>query len=272
MMRLQNNDFPAHREPGKHWQQGSQAMTVIAIYSVKGGVGKTTLAVDLAWRLATQGQHTTLLWDLDQQGGAGYLLGRDPPQARRAAAVFQREGKPRQLITLTDYQRLSLIEADESLRQLPLQLARMGQRKRLATMTTFLKAEYARIVLDCPAGLNEIAEQALAAADLVVVPLPPSPLSARALDTVRRELARLHHRHPPILPVLSMYDSRRKLHRQVAGEVATGWPVIPMSSPIEQAAVRRAPLGTYAASSDAGRAMARLFDGIEARIARGLGA
>jgi chromosome partitioning protein len=246
-------------------------MAVIAIYSVKGGVGKTTLAVDLAWRLATHGQHTTLLWDLDLQGGAGYLLGRDPPHARRAASVFQREGKPRQLITLTDYQRLSLIEADESLRQLPIQLARLGQRKRLAQMTAFLKAEYSRIVLDCPAGLNEIAEQALTAADVVIVPLPPSPLSARALDMVRRELARLHQRHPPILPVLSMYDARRKLHREVAADVAQGWPVIPMSSPIEQAAVRRAPLGTFAGSSDAGQAMERLFHGIEARIAKGPG-
>lgn len=151
-------------------------VAVIAVYSVRGGVGKTTLAVDLAWRFATRGKRATLLWDLDMQGGAGYLLRRDEPAVPRASSIFQRDGKPRQLIGLTDYQHLSLLPADESLRQLPMQLARLGQRKRLAAMTAFLRAEYDRIVLDCPAGLNEISDQALAAADVVIVPLPPSPL------------------------------------------------------------------------------------------------
>ena len=58
-------------------------MPVIAVYSVKGGVGKTTLAVDLAWRCAQIGGFPTLLWDLDQQGGAGFLLGSAPRRARR---------------------------------------------------------------------------------------------------------------------------------------------------------------------------------------------
>ena len=240
-------------------------MSVIAVYSVKGGVGKTTLAVELAWRWATQGAQTTLIWDLDVQGGAGFLLGCDAPKTERAASVFQREGKPRQLIGLTDYQRLSLIPADDSLRKLPLQLARLGQRKRLATITAMLKAEYDRIVLDCPAGMNEITDQAIAAADLLIVPLPPSPLSARAIEILRRDLLRNHHRHPPILPVLSMYNSRRKLHREVR-EASGNWPVVPMSSEAELCAVRRAPLGSFAASSLTARAMERLWRGIEAKL------
>ncbi|MEQ1499568.1 MAG: ParA family protein [Novosphingobium sp.] len=242
-------------------------MAVIAVYSMKGGVGKTTLAVDLAWRFAAAGGRNALLWDLDPQAGAGYLLGFEPAPHGRAAAVFQRDGKPRQLIERTAYDRLSLLPGDESLRHLPGQLARLGQRRRLATMTGQLKAEYERIVLDCPAGLSEVSDQVIAAADLLIVPLPPSPLSARALDMLRRELTRNHHRHPPILPVLSLYNPRRPLHRAVREGAAATWPVVPFAAQLEQVAVQRAPLGTFAPDCDPARALGKLWAGIEAKLA-----
>jgi cellulose biosynthesis protein BcsQ len=242
-------------------------MAVIAIYSMKGGVGKTTLAVDLAWRFAALGGRNTLLWDLDPQGGAGFLLGHDPAPSARAAAIFQRDGKPRQLIEPTAYDRLSLLPADESLRHLPGQLARLGQRRRLATLAGAFKGDYQRIVLDCPAGMNEVSDQVIAAADLLIVPLPPSPLSARALDMLRRELARHHHHHPPLLPVLSLYNGRRPLHRAVRQGQAASWPIVPHASQLEQVAVHRAPLGTFAPQSDAARSLQRLYGGIEAKLA-----
>lgn len=242
-------------------------MGVIAVYSIKGGVGKTTLAVDLAWRSASLGHHNTLLWDLDPQGGSGFLLGCDQPEVARAAAVFQRDGKPHKLITHTSYERLSIIAADDSLRSLPMQLARLGKRKRLATLTGFLKAEFARIVIDCPPMLNEVSEQIMAAADVLIVPLPPSPLASRALATIRADLTRNHQRHPPILPVLSMYDGRRKSHREVRESLPDHTPVIPMASPIEQSAFRRAPVGTFANSSEPSRALERTWRAVEAKLA-----
>ncbi len=241
-------------------------MAVIAVYSVKGGVGKTTIAVELAWRSAMRSQCNTLLWDLDPQGGAAFLLGQNERPCPRSASVFQREGKPRQLIEGTSYPQLSLLQADESLRSLPVQLARLGQRRRLATLTTYLRSEYDQIVLDCPAGLNEVSDQVMTAADVLIVPLPPSPLSSRALETIRGELLRNHHRHPPILPVLSMYDPRRKLHRDTARSTAAGWPVVPLASQLEMAAVKRAPIGSFASGSDADRSLDRLWSAIEAKI------
>lgn len=242
-------------------------MAVIAVYSVKGGVGKTTLAVDMAWRSATLSSHPTLLWDLDPQGGAGWLLGLEDRAGSRAASAFQKDGKPAQLITPSRYPGLDVLQADESMRSLPLTLARIGKRKRLARTAAFLAAEYPRIVIDCPPVLNEISEQVFAAADLLIVPLPPSPLSARALPMIREEILANHPRHPPILPVLSMYDARRRLHRDVHTGFAAGWPVIPMNSAIEQIAARRAPLGTFAAATDANARLQRLWDGIEAKLA-----
>lgn len=241
-------------------------MPVVAVYSVKGGVGKTTLAVDLAWRCACIGRFPTLLWDLDQQGGAGFLLGVPPRGKARAMSLFHRDSRPRDLIEPTRFERLHLLQADDSLRFMPVQLARIGTRSRLAQMLAFLKADYRRIVLDCPPMLNEVSDQIIAAADIILLPLPPSPLSARALDQVSEELIRHHRRHPPILPVLSMYDSRRKLHREMRGGPAKGWPVIPQSSHVEQMAVRREPLHAFANSSDAARALGRLWSTVEMKL------
>ncbi|MEO0031111.1 MAG: hypothetical protein RIS94_869 [Pseudomonadota bacterium] len=241
-------------------------MAVIGVYSVKGGVGKTTLAVDMAWRSAARSGQPTLLWDLDPQGGSAFLLGMDERPGKRAASVFQRDGRPRDLIAPTPFAGLSLLQSDESLRSLTLTLARIGHRKRLANLTAMLSADYPRIVVDCPPLFNEVSDQIMAAADLLIVPLPPSPLSARALDMLRTDLLRSHHRHPPILPVLSMVDMRRKLHREVVTGFAAGWPIIPMSSAIEQMAVRRRPIGTFAAASESNERLQRLWDAIEMKL------
>ncbi len=241
-------------------------MAVIAVWSVKGGVGKTTLAVDMAWRSAVRSQHATLLWDLDPQAGCSWLLGQDNPRSHRATALFHRDTKPSDLLAQTRWPGLTLLPADDSLRGLTMALARIGNRRRLAQMTARLSGEFARIILDCPPVLNEISDQVIGAADLLIVPLPPSPLAMRALDAIRRELVRNHQRHPPILPVLSMYDSRRRLHREVHQGLAAGWPVIPMASTIEQSAARRMPIDVYARWSDSSTRLQKLWDGIEAKL------
>ena len=242
-------------------------MAVIAVYSVKGGVGKTTIAVDLAWRAAQVSGHRTLLWDLDPLGGAGFLLGQPERRAERAASVFQRDGRPRDLITPTQYPRLSLLQADPSLRSLDSIFERIGKRRRLARLTEELTRRYERIVLDCPPVLNELSAQVIRAAALIIVPLPPSPLARRALDAIRTELVRAHQHHPPILPVFSMVDRRRRLHREALAEMPD-WPVIPMASRIEQMAERRAPIGAFAPNDGPARAFALLWAAVERKLAK----
>ena len=241
-------------------------MAVIAVYSPKGGVGKTTISVDLAWRCACLGGQRTLLWDLDAQGGAGYLLGLDDDTRMRAAGVFQREGRPEQLIIDTPYENLSLLSADDSLRNLPLHLARLGQKKRLLHLTSLLKSRFSRIVLDCPPMQGEVADQIITAADVLIVPLPASPLAARALDMLRRDLMREHGRHPPLLPVLSMYDARRKGHKAAREGRMAPFPIVPMASMIEQTAFRRAPIATFAPKSEPSQALDRLWRAIELKL------
>ncbi len=240
-------------------------MAVIAVYSAKGGVGKTTIATNLAWCSAQAHARRTLLWDLDPADGAGFMFALDQQRKRQARSLFAGDIQPHALIQPSAYAGLDLLPADSSLRELDSMLLRMGQRNRLASLSTQMARTYDRLVLDCPPMLNELSAQVMRAATLVIVPLPPSPLSARAFDFVVEEIRRHTKRPPPILPVLSMIDRRRTLHQQaIAANPA--WPTIPMVSVVEQCAVHRRPVATFAPSSPAAQAFHRLWDGIERKL------
>ncbi|MEM1052158.1 MAG: ParA family protein [Pseudomonadota bacterium] len=243
-------------------------MASIAVYSVKGGVGKTTFAVNLAWCSATISRRETLLWDLDASNGSGFLLGVDPKKKRSAETVFDLGRAPTKLIQKTDYANLHLLPADESIRTLDRQFNRIGKKKRLAKIVESLRKDYDRVIFDCPPVLNELSGQVMRAADLVIVPLPPSPLSTRALDQVVAEVKGSGKRHPPILPVMSMVDMRRTLHKE-AREANPKWPVVPLASAIEQCAVEKKPVGAFAPRSPAARAFAQLWTAIERKLAKG---
>lgn len=240
-------------------------MATIAIYSAKGGVGKTTFAANLAWCSAAHSKHPTLLWDLDHSGGATFLLGHEADSSSRAKLLFERGADARRKVRETQWPGLDLLPADDSLRLLDRQLARMTGKRRIAEIAAKLGKHHQRIIMDCPPVFNELSDRALRAADLVIVPLPPSPLSKRAFDKVVEQVKACSRPHPPILPVLSMMDMRRKLHRE-AREANRDWPAIPFSSAAEQSAVRRAPVGSFAPSSPTAKAFDRLWAAIERKL------
>jgi chromosome partitioning protein len=223
---------------------------VIAVYSLKGGVGKTTLAVNLAWAAATLGARRTLLWDLDAQAAASFILGADESLGK-AEGMIRKGGDPAKMVLPTATDGLTLLPADASLRDLDVTFRDLDKKKRLAKIAGDLAASYDAIVIDCPPGLTDTSEQVLRAADLVVVPVIPSPLAQRALATIREHVAGRKAFDAPLLPVFSMVDRRRLLHRDaVAAQPA--WPVIPMASAFEAMTQRRAPLGAFAGKSAPG--------------------
>ena len=245
----------------------SEKMAAIAVYSLKGGVGKTSLAVNLAWCAAMQSSRRTLLWDLDPQSAASFLLGTDNKAKGAAQAVFAKDVSPEKLIIATAVERLSLLAADTSLHGLDRLLFTMGKKKRLTKLLDDMRKSYDRIILDCPPGLTETSEQVMRAADIIIVPVIPSPLSQRALTEVIAHLDRDHKGHGPVLPVFCMVDRRRALHREALA-AAPDWPIIPMASVVEQMAVRRMPVGAYDARSAAALAFATLWQGVEKKLAK----
>ncbi len=240
-------------------------MATIAVYSLKGGVGKTTLSVNLAWAAATRSARRTLLWDLDPQAASTFLLGGAAKARRDARAIFTGDVDPAKLSHATGIDRLDLIAADTSLRALDRTFHEIDKKKRLAKLLDALRSRYDRVLLDCPPGLTETSEQVMRAADLIVVPVIPSPLSMRAFAEVERHLGGKGGK-PPLMPVHSMVDRRRKLHAEVLA-TQPDWPVIPMASIVETMTVERRPIGALAPRSAAAQAFASLWQAIERRLA-----
>jgi len=240
------------------------AMTAIAIYSAKGGVGKTTLAVNLAWASATRSNRRTLLWDLDAQAASTFILATTSPKAS-AREVIERALDPGDAIVATTTERLDLLGADASIRGLDALFASLDKKKRLRKLMDDLARRYDRIILDCPPGLGDTSDQVIRAAKLIVMPIIPSTLSRRAYDEVRDHLGHQHKGATPILPVFSMADRRRSAHRAaIAAE--PDWPVIPMASAAEEMADRHAAIGAYAPRSPVAVAVTQLWTAIERRL------
>ena len=237
-------------------------MKVIATYSIKGGVGKTTSAVNLAYEAARAGARV-LVWDLDAQGSATFFFRVKPEIKGGAAALVRAKGELERHVRATDVTGLDLVPADFSLRLLDLELDdRKRPERRLATLLAPAVDRYDLAVLDCPPGITLASEAVFRAADALVVPVIPTTLSARTLDRLGTFLTDVK-RPPEVIPHFSMVDRRRVLHRTLLLELRERWPfldtAIPASSVIERMGTMRAPVASYASSSAAAKAFRALW-------------
>ena len=145
-------------------------MKTIAVYNIKGGVGKSTAAVNLACCAADSGQ-PTLLWDLDAQGAASYYLGLEGAGHSGTRKVLQGKQDLRELAVRTRFPLLDVIPARFSYRKMDIRLERKGKpRNTLSAILGPLASAYAWVFLDCPAGISLLAESVFRAADLLLVP------------------------------------------------------------------------------------------------------
>jgi cellulose biosynthesis protein BcsQ len=239
-------------------------MRVIGVYSLKGGVGKTSTAVNLAYVASRAGQRT-LLWDLDPQAASTYLFRIRPKVKGGGRGLIHDTRTAGTAIKGTDFEGLDLLPADFTYRNMDLVLdAAAKSTRRFARVLAPLTAEYDTVVLDCPPGIGLVSENVMDVADLLAVPLIPSPLSLRSFDQVTEFVGALGEHRPAVLAFFSMVDRRRRLHRDTVATLAGQQPgiakvSIPAVYLVEQMAVHRAPVQVFAPRSPVARAYRRLW-------------
>jgi chromosome partitioning protein len=253
----------------------AEAMKIIAVTNIKGGVGKTTTAVNLSF-LCAAGGRPTLLWDLDPQGAATYTLRGEPHEGASAKKLLRGKRQLPELILSTGYPGLDLLPADFSYRNFDVHLAeRKRPTERLLKMSRSLRDVYSALFLDCAPGISLLTENVLRAADAIIVPLLPTPLSVRMLVQLRDFIVGEGWADLLLLPFFSMVDRRKSLHEEVIANTREQFPMmlateVPYMSDIERMSVRRAPIPAFAPRSAAAQIYSALWAEVAARMGQPL--
>ncbi len=239
---------------------------VLATYNIKGGVGKTSAAVNLAY-LAALGGARTLLWDLDPQGASTYLLRVKPKIRGGGRRLVWGKSDLDALIKGTDFERLDLLPADFSYRHMDLALdATKRPTRRLARLLAPLAGDYDYVFLDCPPSISLVSESVFEAADALLVPLIPATLSSRTFEQLRTVVPG----GPQVLAFFSMVDGRKRLHREVMEGLAENPAVlrtfIPAASDVERMGPHRAPIAQFAPRGRAALAYKALWAEVGERL------
>ena len=256
-------------------------MRIYATYNIKGGVGKTTTAVNLAYLAAESGLRT-VLWDLDPQGAASFMFRVKPRVKGGGRALISGKRPLDDAIKGTDFDNLDLIPADFTYRNMDLLLEAASNgasgggdtpggkpARKLAKLLAPLADEYDAVFLDCPPSVSLVSENVLQAADVILVPLIPTTLSVRTLEQLSDFVAEFNGHHPELLAFFSMVDRRKKLHREITEKLSVertevARTVIPALSVIETMSVERAPVVVFAPNTAATRAYRGLWTELRA--------
>jgi cellulose biosynthesis protein BcsQ len=246
-------------------------MRVVATYNIKGGVGKTSAAVNLAALAAGDGLRT-LLWDLDPQGAASFLFRVRPKVRGGGRKLVRGKSEVADVLRGTDVEGLDLLPADFSYRHMDLVLDESGKpTRRLRKVLAPLAEHYDLAVLDCPPSISLVSESVFDAADALLVPLIPSTLTLRTFEQLGDFIDAEVDRRPQIVAFFSMVDRRKRLHREVVESLPDGRAdiartAIPAATEVELMGVERAPVTVSAPRSRGARAYAALWAEVRERL------
>lgn len=228
-------------------------MVTLALYNLKGGVGKTAASINLAWLSAREG-YQTLVWDMDPQGSASFYLGAKASVKNETRKLLSSEMELTEAVQATKYENLDIIPADISARQADILLSEMKQSKRkLAPLLSSLKKEYDVVILDCPPGISVLHDAIFVAADWILMPNIPTTLSIRSFETVTDYFKENDLDRSKLKCFFSMVDHRKNLHHEVMNTFYKDKyffkNYIPYLSDVEKMGVHEGPLETFAPSS-----------------------
>ncbi|GAB4259769.1 MAG: AAA family ATPase [Methylomicrobium sp.] len=250
-------------------------MKIIAAFNIKGGVGKTSTAVNLAY-LASRDGFRTLVWDLDPQGASSYYFRIKPKIKGGGKKLIQGKHELDDVIKGTDFDHLDLLPSDFSFRNLDLVLdGKKKPTKQLDKLLQPLSENYDFIFLDCPPSISLLSEAVFKAADVLLSPVIPTTLSLRTLDQLKQFIAEIENDELRLLPFFSMVDRRKKLHIDILENSPQRYPellasTIPYASDIERMGVERMPLGAFVKKGNSIQAYTKLWQEIKQRLSPSL--
>jgi chromosome partitioning protein len=246
-------------------------MTILALYSNKGGVGKTASAVNLAY-LAARAGLMTLICDLDPQASTTFYFRVKPKLKPKARGLVRGRKQIDRSIKGTDYENLDLLPADFTHRNLDITYNGKRRRKQQLRMTLKpLRKEYDLIILDSPPTINILAENIFNAADHLLVPLIPTTLSIRTHAQLLSFLNKNKYQLDGVYSFFSFVDGRKKMHRELAAWARGNFngvlrSAIPYLSRVEQMGIYREPVPAFAPVSPASKVYQALWEEIHQEI------
>lgn len=246
-------------------------MAVVALYSMKGGVGKTATAINLAYQASVEGAQTLLI-DLDPQGSASYYFRIKPRAASGLKKMFAKKKKALDTIKATDFERLDLLPADIRYRKLDILLNDMkNSKKQLSRMLNPVKKEYDLIFIDCPPSLTLLAENIFSASDIILTPVIPTTLSMISFKKVLNFIRDGKGDPDSIYGFFSMFEKRKSIQRETMQQLRNGSfrfleTVIPYLADVEKMGLTRKPVAEFAPSSPAAAAYLQLWEEVKSTL------
>jgi cellulose biosynthesis protein BcsQ len=239
-------------------------LKVIAIYSIKGGVGKTASSVNFAYLSARSG-YNTLLCDLDPQGSASFYFRTRASKKFDSEKLIDDKGIDK-FIKESDYENLDILPSNLSYRNLDLLLDDMKKsKKRLKTVLKNLKKKYDMIFLDCPPNITLFTENIFYAADIILEPCIPTILSNLTHEKLLKFLKDASINTSLLKSFYSMVEMRKKMHKEmVENNIKVNKDFmqnyIPYSSDVEKMGIHRTPVFLFAGRGKAALTYEALWD------------
>jgi len=246
----------------------AKKMKTIALYSIKGGVGKTAAAVNLSYLASKGDARQTLICDLDPQGASSFYFRISPRDKYNSTKFLEGSAKIYKNIKATDFEGLDLLPSDFSYRNLDLELLEEKKpQKKLRKNINELSSEYRYIFFDCPPNLTLFSESIFAAADIILVPVIPTTLSIRTYEQLRKFFNDTGLDSSKIRGFFNMVEKRKSMHREIIEQRGSHPDFlkssVPYNSEVEKMGIYRAPLNAVHPSSAAAKAFRQLWEEIQ---------
>jgi chromosome partitioning protein len=246
-------------------------LKIIALYNIKGGVGKTVTSVNLAY-LASRESARTLLCDLDLQGSASFYLRIKASKKYNTKEFLRIKTGIDKYIKDTDFEYLDLLPSDISYRNLDIKLSDLkNPKKHLKKILKPLASTYKYIFLDCPPNLTLLSENVFHAADKILVPFIPTTLSEMTYKKMLKFFKSNNFDRSKLSPFFSMVEMRKKLHKSTIKSMVDKdnqflQHLIPYASDVEKMGIYRKPLLSYSLTTEASLSYIALWQELKTKI------